>query len=386
MQDMLDEILGLSSGKGRIRMGWRIDPSGEIRDSLTDRLLPEVKVTASSRRRLVTHLRCGTPPSTTKPTRCTRTATGSMRGTCLRGSGKSRQSWRATRPRRVRGFLCRRPRPGSTSGWSLSRTRSPTSSTAGRSRSPLPPHIPWVVGLRFPTPTRADHTFLGWYTNAEFTGDKVESIPLTAWGDLKLYAKWTSWDATSMSLTKPSTVPAYNGTVTLKGQLKTGASALAIASSSSSVGSDHVVSRRHRNDRCPGLCVQVHGRPYCNNDVPSEFRLRWRPSRFLSSGLSHADGVALIRQDQATRQPVLPLVRHRQADSHSGTRSPDYRWRRTVTGKWKSYGYVYCAASSYTYSLKHRFPSKGKWRLQVVHVADANNALTRSGFTVFTVK
>ena len=62
-----------------------------------------------------------------------------------------------------------------------------------------------------------------------------------------------------------------------------------------------------------------------------------------------------------------------------------YRWRY-VSGKWRSYSYVYSPASSYTYSMKYKFPYAGKWRVQVVHPADSYNAYNKTGYTVFYVK
>ena len=62
-----------------------------------------------------------------------------------------------------------------------------------------------------------------------------------------------------------------------------------------------------------------------------------------------------------------------------------YRWRY-VSGKWKPYSYVYCPASSYTYSVKYKFPYAGKWRVQVVHPADPYNSYNKTLYTVFYVK
>lgn len=44
--------------------------------------------------------------------------------------------------------------------------------------------------LSLPTPTRDNYTFLGWYTNPEFTGEPLDSITQDTKGDLALYAKW----------------------------------------------------------------------------------------------------------------------------------------------------------------------------------------------------
>ncbi|SFI26372.1 Listeria/Bacterioides repeat-containing protein [Pseudobutyrivibrio sp. OR37] len=40
-------------------------------------------------------------------------------------------------------------------------------------------------------PTKANNDFGGWYTNAEFTGNPVTSIPAGSTGNVTLYAKWT---------------------------------------------------------------------------------------------------------------------------------------------------------------------------------------------------
>ena len=49
------------------------------------------------------------------------------------------------------------------------------------------PLMPHTLG----TPVKEHHTFGGWYTNAEFTGEQVTVLD-NQWQDLVLYAKWTS--------------------------------------------------------------------------------------------------------------------------------------------------------------------------------------------------
>lgn len=41
-----------------------------------------------------------------------------------------------------------------------------------------------------PIPTKTDHNFIGWYKNAEFTGEAVVKVPTGSRGDLKLFAKF----------------------------------------------------------------------------------------------------------------------------------------------------------------------------------------------------
>jgi uncharacterized repeat protein (TIGR02543 family) len=47
-------------------------------------------------------------------------------------------------------------------------------------------------GYDLPTPTKTDKTFLGWYENSEFTGDRVYILPAGSTGDKTYYAKWGS--------------------------------------------------------------------------------------------------------------------------------------------------------------------------------------------------
>ena len=45
--------------------------------------------------------------------------------------------------------------------------------------------------FNLPTPTRTGYTFDGWYSDAEFTGEKVTTIAQGTTGDIALYAKWS---------------------------------------------------------------------------------------------------------------------------------------------------------------------------------------------------
>jgi len=387
MGDMLDEILGLSSGKGRIRMGWRIDPSGEIRDTLTDRLLPGVKVTAYFKKTT------DDPPEMWDASEYDQAnplytnshgfyAWDVPEGLWqvkaeLAGYETTTSAWLPVPPPQTDVNLRMVPK-----SYSLAYVLD-----GGSNPESAPATYTVGSGTLLPVPTLADHTFLGWYANAEFAGEPIESIPLEMWGDLKLYAKWTDWDATSVSLTKPSVVPAYNGSVALKCQLKTGPSALGdrvivferrVGSSWSVVGTALTDAQGHAYKTANGLIATTMFRARfasAGGYLGSSAQVSVTPMVSLSSAKAKRLG--------SRRYRIYGTVR----PAHKATRAVRlYRWRRTVTGKWKSYGYVNCPASSYTYSLKHRFPSKGKWRLQVVHVADASNALTKSGYTVITVK
>ena len=66
-------------------------------------------------------------------------------------------------------------------------------------------------GANLPTDvTRTGHTFDGWYTNANLTGDAVTSIPATATGDT---AFWAKWNINSYTIAA-SADPTEGGTVT----------------------------------------------------------------------------------------------------------------------------------------------------------------------------
>lgn len=59
-----------------------------------------------------------------------------------------------------------------------------------------------------------------------------------------------------------------------------------------------------------------------------------------------------------------------------------YKWKRTSTGAWRSYGYVLATASNYStyskYSVRMSLPSTGKWRLRAYHPADGTHAASWS--------
>ena len=59
------------------------------------------------------------------------------------------------------------------------------------------------VGTTLPIPSKADYNFMGWYANAEFTGDPITTVAASA----KVYAKWAAiiYPATSVTLEGPST-------------------------------------------------------------------------------------------------------------------------------------------------------------------------------------
>ena len=44
--------------------------------------------------------------------------------------------------------------------------------------------------ITLPTPIKSGSTFFGWYTKADFSGEKVTAIPKGSTGNLTLYAKW----------------------------------------------------------------------------------------------------------------------------------------------------------------------------------------------------
>lgn len=67
-----------------------------------------------------------------------------------------------------------------------------------------------------------------------------------------------------------------------------------------------------------------------------------------------------------------------------------YKWKRTASGTWKSYGYVSAKASNYStytkYARRIRLPYRGRWRLRAFAPADSGHAATwSSGFDYVTV-
>ena len=53
----------------------------------------------------------------------------------------------------------------------------------------------WKEGtsVKLVNPTKAESTFAGWYTNAEFTGEAITEISASQKGDITLYARWENW-------------------------------------------------------------------------------------------------------------------------------------------------------------------------------------------------
>jgi hypothetical protein len=68
-----------------------------------------------------------------------------------------------------------------------------------------------------------------------------------------------------------------------------------------------------------------------------------------------------------------------------------YRWKKTASGKWKSYGYTSAEASDYKgytkYYIKLKLTSNGKWRLRAYAPADGKHAAAwSSGFDYVAVR
>lgn len=68
-----------------------------------------------------------------------------------------------------------------------------------------------------------------------------------------------------------------------------------------------------------------------------------------------------------------------------------YKWKKTSSGRWKSYGYVKARVSNYSdyskYAKKIRLTSRGKWRLRAYAPADSGHAAAwSSGYDYVTVK
>lgn len=58
--------------------------------------------------------------------------------------------------------------------------------------------------IQLPIPTKDGYSFIGWYDNAEFTGDAITHISSTTFGNLNYYAKWEKITDTSKKCGKKS--------------------------------------------------------------------------------------------------------------------------------------------------------------------------------------
>jgi uncharacterized repeat protein (TIGR02543 family) len=69
------------------------------------------------------------------------------------------------------------------------------------------------------TPTRAGHTFGGWFGNSQFTGEAITSIPAGGTGNIALWARWTLDVYTIMFNANGGTVTPATGTTNNRWQL-----------------------------------------------------------------------------------------------------------------------------------------------------------------------
>lgn len=74
--------------------------------------------------------------------------------------------------------------------WTLTDYKVTFDSNEGSSINPLVYHIE-TGSFKLPKPTRNGYTFMGWYDNEEFDGDKIESLVQGSIGDRTFYAKWS---------------------------------------------------------------------------------------------------------------------------------------------------------------------------------------------------
>ncbi|BDD01217.1 InlB B-repeat-containing protein [Persicobacter psychrovividus] len=62
----------------------------------------------------------------------------------------------------------------------------------GENAIAAPTSYTYGIEVTLPTPTKVGHTFEGWYTASDFSGDVITSISATTLGDQMFYAKWTA--------------------------------------------------------------------------------------------------------------------------------------------------------------------------------------------------
>jgi uncharacterized repeat protein (TIGR02543 family) len=61
----------------------------------------------------------------------------------------------------------------------------------GTNPANAPTRYTFGTSTTLPTPTRAGHTFAGWFNNASFTGSRITSTGTARAGNLTLFARWT---------------------------------------------------------------------------------------------------------------------------------------------------------------------------------------------------
>ncbi|MFA5845061.1 MAG: Ig-like domain-containing protein [Coriobacteriia bacterium] len=130
------------------------------------------------------------------------------------------------------------------------------------------------------------------------------------------------------------------------------------------------------------------------------YRVRFPGSNGYAAALSTASVYALPCTYVGV--PVAPVTMSRTANStvwgwlkprHAAGSYPVriYKWKRTPSGGWTSYGYVSARASDYStytkYSISLKLPTAGTWRLQACAPADSGHASAwSSGYDYVTVR
>jgi len=134
-------------------------------------------------------------------------------------------------------------------------------------------------------------------------------------------------------------------------------------------------------------------------DSRTPFRMRFAPDAY-NTGSASANRTLMPKT--SVRTPIAPKTMSRTKrykvhgslkPKHTASTYPVriYKWRKTSTGKWKSYGYVKAKAyndGAYTkYSVKLRLSKPGKWRLRAYTPKDSLHAATwSSGYDYVKVK
>ncbi len=206
-----------------------------------------------------------------------------------------------------------------------------------------------------------------------------------------------AWQPTSLTLAASNRTPSYGGSTILRASLKTlGGSAISgrsvvfevlsgyrwVSIGTATTGSTGVASRT-----APSLTLSKLYRA----------RIPWT-STFGAAGSSRMR----VSPHSYVRTPIAPKTMRRSTyytvygylkPRHKAGTYPVriYKWKKTSSGRWKSYGYVSAKAynySSYTkYARKLKLTSRGKWRLRAYAPADSGHtAAWSSGYDYVTVK
>ncbi|HET6351676.1 MAG TPA: leucine-rich repeat domain-containing protein [Coriobacteriia bacterium] len=230
-----------------------------------------------------------------------------------------------------------------------------------------PASYTYGVSLTLPTPTRAGHTFAGWYTSASLTGSPVTAISATDIGDKSYFAKWTAVPAATYQITATA---GAGGSITPAGSTNVASGANQSYSITPSTGFK-VAAVIVDGTSVGAVTTYTFANVTSNHSISATFAAKTK----VSLGTP-------VAPKTMKRSKYYTVYGSLKPQHMAGTKPVRiYKYKR-LAGKWKYMGYVKASVYDYgsqsRYKVKLRLASKGDWRLRAQAPADTNHLKTWS--------